>query len=251
MPPRALPDLEQALRRDLADAVKSSDVAIRSSTASRRPPRIRSTSKASLTRLTGADLSTAQAAYADYGSLHAELVDGIHAETEMEVSSVIGNEIVQARGECLPVRQRRGRHGSAIAPLALLHRVDLHPGRIASKKQSAILHAAGPNGGTMRGDSVAAMWPTLEVIRDIYSQASARCRADVGNALGRAHRVSCERLRATRHPNRIRRAGARRCLPSEGGHRLRYPARVAGRLVAWLPPGRPAATLPGVGHERS
>ena len=24
----------------------------------------------------------------------------------------------------------------------------------------------------MRGDSVAAMWPTLEVIRDIYSQAS-------------------------------------------------------------------------------
>ena len=34
-------------------------------------------------------------------------------------------------------------------------------------------HAMGPNGGgTMRGDSVAAMWPTLEVIRDIYSQAS-------------------------------------------------------------------------------
>ena len=24
----------------------------------------------------------------------------------------------------------------------------------------------------MRGDSVAAMWPTLEIIRDIYSQAS-------------------------------------------------------------------------------
>ena len=35
-----------------------------------------------------------------------------------------------------------------------------------------ILHAGGPNGGAMRGDSVAAMWPTLEVIRDIYSQAS-------------------------------------------------------------------------------
>ena len=40
-------------------------------------------------------------------------------------------------------------------------------------KQSAILHAAGPNGGgVMRGDSVAAVWPTLEVIRDIYSEAS-------------------------------------------------------------------------------
>ena len=35
-----------------------------------------------------------------------------------------------------------------------------------------ILHAAGPNGGEMRGDSIAAIWPTLEVVRDIYSQAS-------------------------------------------------------------------------------
>ena len=36
-----------------------------------------------------------------------------------------------------------------------------------------IFHSAGPNGGgVMRGDSVAGMWPTLEVIRDIYSQAS-------------------------------------------------------------------------------
>ena len=33
-----------------------------------------------------------------------------------------------------------------------------------------ILHAAGPNGGgaSLRGDSVAAVWPTLEIIRDIY-----------------------------------------------------------------------------------
>ena len=36
-----------------------------------------------------------------------------------------------------------------------------------------IYHLSGPNGGgVMRGDSIAAMWPTLEVIRDIYSQAS-------------------------------------------------------------------------------
>ena len=44
---------------------------------------------------------------------------------------------------------------------------------IASKKQTAILHSAGPNGGgVMRGDSVAAMWPTLEVVRDQYTKAS-------------------------------------------------------------------------------
>jgi len=37
-----------------------------------------------------------------------------------------------------------------------------------------ILHAAGPNAGgpDLRGDSIAAVWPTLEVIRDIYSNAS-------------------------------------------------------------------------------
>ena len=39
--------------------------------------------------------------------------------------------------------------------------------------QQGILHAAGPNGGAiMRGDSCAAMWPTLEIVMDRYSQAS-------------------------------------------------------------------------------
>ena len=42
----------------------------------------------------------------------------------------------------------------------------------ASDVQGAILHAAGPNGGAARGDSVAAMWPTLEVVRDPYTKAS-------------------------------------------------------------------------------
>ena len=37
-----------------------------------------------------------------------------------------------------------------------------------------ILHASGPNGGgaDMRGDSVAALWATLEIIRDPFSKAS-------------------------------------------------------------------------------
>jgi len=37
-----------------------------------------------------------------------------------------------------------------------------------------IFHAGGPNGGggEMRGDSVAAIWPALEVIRDPYTKAS-------------------------------------------------------------------------------
>ena len=47
------------------------------------------------------------------------------------------------------------------------------PAGVTMIQNGAIFHAAGPNGGgVMRGDSVAAVWPTLEVVRDIYSQAS-------------------------------------------------------------------------------
>ena len=47
------------------------------------------------------------------------------------------------------------------------------PAPVSDVQDGNLYHAAGPNGGgAMRGDSVAAMWPTLEVIRDPYSQAS-------------------------------------------------------------------------------
>ena len=44
----------------------------------------------------------------------------------------------------------------------------------ATYKTATFSTRRGPNGGgaAMRGDSIAAVWPTLEVIRDIYSQAS-------------------------------------------------------------------------------
>ena len=42
---------------------------------------------------------------------------------------------------------------------------------VSTHKQSAILHSAGMNGGSMRGDSVAAVWPSMEVIRDHYTKA--------------------------------------------------------------------------------
>ena len=44
---------------------------------------------------------------------------------------------------------------------------------IASMKQSAILHASGDNGGSMRGDSLASVWSGgVELIRDNITQAS-------------------------------------------------------------------------------
>lgn len=164
-------DLEQALRRDLADDIKANmnqQIVNGQTPDQSNPERV----EGFLTALTGSDLASAEATAADYGRLHALAVDGIHASTETEVRSVIGDESYQhaagvyiagsgESGSELLSRRSGGCMASTYIPDA------------ASMKQAAILHAAGPNGGgIMRGDSVAAMWPTLEVIRDIYSQAS-------------------------------------------------------------------------------
>ena len=163
-------DLEQGLRRDLADAVKAkmSDIIINGTApTTQQPQRI----EGFLTRLTAADLSSAEATAADYGRLHSLGVDGIHAGMETEVMSVIGDDTyrhaagvyITGSGESGSELLRR-RSGGCVASTYIPD--------VASMKQFAILHSAGPNGGAMRGDSVAAVWPTLEVIRDIYSQAS-------------------------------------------------------------------------------
>ena len=164
-------ELEAALRRDLADAVASSmsDQIINGTAPdNNNPQRV----QGFLSKLTGADLSSAEATAADFGGLHSLGVDGIHASQESEVMSIIGDETYRhaaARyivgsgesGSELLRRRSGGCMASTYIPAA------------ASMKQAAILHAAGPNGGgMMRGDSVAAVWPTLEVIRDIYTKAS-------------------------------------------------------------------------------
>ena len=163
-------DLEGALRRDLADAVKSNmtnSIINGSAPTSSNPQHV----EGFLTNLTGADLASGVAGYGDYGALHSQLVDGIHAETEMQVSSVIGDETYKHAA----AQYQTGSGEAATEALARRSASCIASSYIpdaTGMKQSAILHAAGPNGGAMRGDSVAAMWPTLEVIRDIYSQAS-------------------------------------------------------------------------------
>ena len=126
-----------------------------------------------LTKLVGTDLSTAEATAADYGRLHSLGVDAIHAGMETEVMSIIGEETyrhaagtyITGSGESgseLLKRRSAGCMASSYLPDA------------SGMKQSAILHAAGPNGGPMRGDSVAGMWEGagLEIVRDFYSNAS-------------------------------------------------------------------------------
>ena len=165
-------DLEAALRRDLGDAVmsKMSDIIINGTASNaQNPQRI----QGFIARLGAAtDLSNAEATAADYGGLHALAVDGIHASMETEVMGIIGDESYQhAAGVYI---QGSGESGSELLKRrsAGCMASTYIPSKSNANKQSAILHAAGPNGGAMRGDSVAALWPTLEVIRDIYTQAS-------------------------------------------------------------------------------
>ena len=166
-----VPDLEQALRRDLADAVRSkmNDLILNGNeTTNAHEP------DGFLTVLTAPNDPSATSVYADYAGSHAAAVDGIHAGNEAQVSSVIG---VASYQHAASVYQS----GSGESGSEALRRRSM--GCMASSfipaptgteliQTGNIYHAAGPNGGTMRGDSIAAVWPTLEVIRDIYTQAS-------------------------------------------------------------------------------
>ena len=165
-------DLEQALRRDLADAVraKMSDQILNGDpTVANHAGDVTGFYK----RLAAPDVPGAEAVYADYAGIHAIAVDGIHAVRETEVSSVIGVASYQhaagvfqagsgESGTEALMRRSAGCQASSFVPAA--------PANGARKdvQDGCLLHA-----GTdaMRGDSIAAMWPTLEVIRDIYSQA--------------------------------------------------------------------------------
>ena len=171
-----VPDIEQALRRDLADAVKAkmSDLALNGdeSTNPQEPDGF-------YLKLTAPMNPPAVATYDVYGGAHALAVDGIHAQNEMEVSSVIGVESYQHAAAVYQAGS--GESGSqALAKRSMMCMASSYvpaaptSGADEGVQKGNIFHAAGPNGGgpDMRADSVAAVWPTLEIIRDPYSQAS-------------------------------------------------------------------------------
>ena len=95
---------------------------------------------------------------------------------ETEVSSVIGVESYQHAATVYQAGS--GESGSEALKRRSMSCMasSFVPAATGSEKYQLgnVFHAAGPNGGgpDMRGDSVAAVWPTLEVIRDIYTQAS-------------------------------------------------------------------------------
>ena len=166
----SVPDLEQALRRDLADAVTSkmnSQILLGNETSNAEDV------DGFLTKLTAPTAPTAEADFEAYASSFASGVDGIHASSEGEVTAVVGtasyrhaaSKYQSGSGEAASEAMTR-RGGGLMAS-------NYVPAPASDIQNGNIFHLAGPNGGgAMRGDSIAAIWPTLEVIRDIYSKAS-------------------------------------------------------------------------------
>ena len=163
-------DLEPALRRDLADAVsaKMSDLIVNGDEATnpQEPDGFATT-------ITAPDNAAAVATYSDYAGAHSQGVDGIHASTEIEVTSVIGVDVY--RHAASVYQAGSGESGSeALRRRGMRCMASPFVGSASNAGQHRLnlFHAAGPNGGAMRGDSVAAVWPTLEIVRDIYTKAS-------------------------------------------------------------------------------
>jgi len=155
--------LEAALRRDLGDAVRAqmSEQVIAGDG-------VGANVTGFLNRLAAPAAPGAVAAYADYASMAASAVDGIHAEMESEVGAVLGVTTYQHAAGVF--QQGSGESGTeAIKRRCRACRASSFIPAAAANVQAGILHAGAD---TMRGDTVAAMWPALEVVRDIYTGAA-------------------------------------------------------------------------------
>ena len=168
-------DLEAALRRDLADAIASamSNAIINGAAVDPNDSATAANVEGFVSKLTAPTAPAAEATYADNAGSHAGLVDGLHTSREGEVSSVIG---VASYTHAAGVYQSGSGESGSEAPMRRSMSCmasSYTPAAVSNVQNGNVYLAAGPNGGgVMRGDSVAAMWPTLEVVRDIYSQAS-------------------------------------------------------------------------------
>ena len=86
--------IEQALRRDLADAVKASmshQIINGAAPTNTNPHHV----QGFLATITAPGDAADTATYADYAGSHASGIDGIHAEMEAKVSSVVGVDVYQ------------------------------------------------------------------------------------------------------------------------------------------------------------
>ena len=167
-----VPGIEEALRRDLADAVmaKMSDLILtgNEATNAQEPDGF-------LTTIAAPTDPGSESDFGDYAGLASLGVDGVHASMESQVSCVIG---VESYKHSAAIYQSSGSGESASEALRrramLLMASSFVPMPDNSHFQNGnIIHGAGPNGGAARGDSIAGVWNSgISLIRDPFSKAS-------------------------------------------------------------------------------
>ena len=159
-------DLEQALRRDLADAIMAQmNNLILNGDEATNPQE----PDGFLTTIAAPTAPSAEAEYADYASTPAGAVDGIHAVSEREVGVVLGvATYIHAAGVFQTGSGEAGTEAMMKRSRSVMAS-SFVPAAQSNIQTGNLLHGGDD---AMRGDSIAAVWPTLEVVRDIYSQAS-------------------------------------------------------------------------------
>lgn len=160
-----IPEIEAALRRDLSDALRAqmSMQVINGDGAGANITGL-------FSRLAQPAAPADIASYADYAGSAASAVDGIHADAEGAVSvllsvgayhhaaAVFNDGSGESATEAIKRRAMACAASSFIAPGA----------GARDGVEGAILHAGAD---VSRGDSIAAMWPAMQIIRDPYTNA--------------------------------------------------------------------------------
>ena len=164
--------IEEALRRDLGDAVmaKMSDQIINGDEGN-NPEQV----DGFLATIAAPVDPGSESDFGDYAGLASQGVDGIHASMESEVGCVIGVEsykhsaaIYQSSGSGESASEALRRRAMLLMASSFVPMAD----NSSHFQNGNIIHGAGPNGGSARSDSISAVWPGLSLIRDPYSKAS-------------------------------------------------------------------------------
>ena len=158
-----IPQIEAVFRRDLADVIRSkmSDQVINGNGTA---PNV----TGFLSRLTAPSDPDKATEYQHFLSMLGSGVDGLHATTEMQVKMLLGTEsYAYAVGVVRSGVLQHATQGLREIAGGLMSTTYLPAA--ASKVQGALLHAGDD---MMRGDSIGAVWPSIELIRDPYTKAA-------------------------------------------------------------------------------
>ena len=161
-------DLERALRGDLRSSL-SEQMAAQVITGDGTAPNVTGL----ISRLAVADVPDAVATFEDFLSLGSEVIDGKHASMEGEAHVLTPPAALKRAGSLYNMGDGMAASQSMTARFASARASALMPAVPATGARAKVAEVL-VHGGTdaSRGDSIAAVWGSVELIRDPYSAAS-------------------------------------------------------------------------------